>query len=117
MRYVIAVTEAYIGCRGVLARCVADISSSGRTSQALDLWKLKNAIRGMSCCCTGFQVCPKRFGCSDGIARPVRFRGMSITSFQRYAKRSTLCALHYPCSLGRHTGREFMHHIVWDILR
>ena len=69
-------------------------------------------VRGMSCCCTGSQVCRKRFGGSTGIARPVRFRGMSITAFQRYAKRSTLCALHYPCSSGRTTSREFMHYIA-----
>ena len=38
--YVIAVTEAYIGCREVLAYVLVGISSSGRTSQALDLGKL-----------------------------------------------------------------------------
>ena len=75
---------------------------------------MKNAIRGMSRCCTGLQVCRKRFGGSTGIARPVRFRGMSITAFQRYAKRSTLCALHHPYSSGRPTSSEIIQMCLGD---
>ena len=32
---------------------------------------MKNTIRGMSCCCTEFRVCPKRFGGSYGMCSPL----------------------------------------------